>query len=373
MKGDVAIAFLCKKPNEDLVAFAQSISKKADVYIIVDDNTTTYNRFYYKGVNTIQLADEVLKNKGFYGCNIDGDATHIKKEVIAMDKMLYTFCVAQPFYEYVWVFEDDVFIPSAKTIEKLHKKYCHYDLVTPHNKLKNDSIPDWHWLKIFDKTEPPYHYSMVCAMGLSRAMLDRVQMYVNKNKRLFYQEAMFNTLAMKHNLKVKDAPELKTIVWKGDWGLIPFMCLPSNLFHPVKDTDKHSIFRAVLKENRGRVDAKKIVSSLNDNTLNFLKQVINMEEQLKGLESELAELNAELLLCEKEIQKRNDKQKDYLLQKGEILQDIEIVKEEINMVKLMIESGTTEDGYETILGETPEELPTELGGIKLESENKEVK
>jgi seryl-tRNA synthetase len=184
---------------------------------------------------------------------------------------------------------------------------------------------------------------------------------------------MFNTLAMKHNLKVKDAPELKTIVWKGDWGLIPFMCLPSNLFHPVKDTDKHSIFRAVLKENRGRVDAKKIVSSLNDNTLNFLKQVINMEEQLKGLESELAELNAELLLCEKEIQKRNDKQKDYLLQKGEILQDIEIVKEEINMVKLMIESGTTEDGYETILGETPEELPTELGGIKLESENKEVK
>lgn len=58
-----------------------------------------------------------------------------------------------------------------------------------------------------------------------------------------------------------------------------------------------------------------------------------MEEQIKEMESELAGLRAELVICEKEIAKRNDKQQDYLIEKGEILSDIASVEEELAMLK----------------------------------------
>jgi hypothetical protein len=81
-----------------------------------------------------------------------------------------------------------------------------------------------------------------------------------------------------------------------------------------------------------------------------------MEEIKKEMENELAELKKELAMCEKEIAKRNDKQKDYLLEKLDILSDIASVQEELELLEnLPTQEQTQEKPKEEPIQEEPKE------------------
>ena len=243
----IAISFLTVKPHENTIKFAHEIHKELnlDVFIVVDDNNYATDN---NDLHIIQMNDD--NTAPFINSNISNTSTHIKKNPIAMDKFLYAFCNNYRDYDFVWVFEDDVFIPSVDTIKHLIKNYNHYDLVTPNHFIKNDRIPDWHCRSIFplftDRKEP-FYYSMVCAMGLSRTMLNAILDYVNSKETLFYIEVMFNTLAHDYNLKVIDPLELKSIVWKGNWGLDEFLLLSNSVFHPRKDIENHYLLREAIQ------------------------------------------------------------------------------------------------------------------------------
>ena len=113
---------------------------------------------------------------------IEGE-TQVKKNPIAWDKFLYSFCALDnTTYDFVMVFEDDVFIPSIKTITNFYEKYKKFDLITANNFKKEDAIMDWHWRSVIGKISAPYYYSMVCGMGLSRKMLNVIKEYVEFNK-----------------------------------------------------------------------------------------------------------------------------------------------------------------------------------------------
>jgi hypothetical protein len=163
-----------------------------------------------------------------------------------MDKFLYSFCEKFTEYEFLWVLEHDVLVPSVKTIKNLTEEYSGYDLVTQDNKLKEDNLMDWHWRSVVDKIGPPYYNSMICAMGISRKLLNCIKKYVEEKKTLFYSEVMFNTIAMQNNLKVIAPFELKSIVWMGEWHPDVIQQLPNNLFHPMKELDKYSEIRKDL-------------------------------------------------------------------------------------------------------------------------------
>ena len=245
-----AVVFLTTIPKSGTIRFAEKIKKELghDVYIVIDENK------FYPNINTdiiyIKVGEELCKTVGYINSNISDDTTHIKKNPIAMDKFLLFFCENSLPYEFVWVFEDDVFIPSIDTLSKLDYRYSRYDLVTPNNFRKSDNVLDWHWRHVIDKIQPPYYYSMVSAMGLSKKMLECIKEYVHKNKSLFYIEVMFNTLAMHNNLYVIDPLELKSIVWMGEWGLDEFLLLPNSLFHPIKLIEEHQILRDAIEQFR---------------------------------------------------------------------------------------------------------------------------
>jgi hypothetical protein len=236
-----AVVFLCKEPKQSTIDFAQEIKQKTGFRIfIVSDMLARKDRFY--------ISDSFCKDFNYKGCNITGKETHIKKEIITWDKFLYLFCEVLTAYDFVWVFEDDVFIPSVEVLQNLHNKYNGYDLVTPNNFKKTDNAKDWHWKYIFDKIPPPYYYSMVCGMGLSRNLLNVIKQYVDENKQLFHIEAMFNTLANYAKLKIIDALELKSIVASGKWDIDDFLLLPNNVFHPRKDIENHPKLREQITD-----------------------------------------------------------------------------------------------------------------------------
>jgi hypothetical protein len=244
-----AVVFLANNPSQGTLDFAIELTNTTDfsVFIVIDNNEKYYGKSF-KDVNIIQIPDNICVSNGYYNSNISDDATHIKKNPISLDKFLYSFCEINKMFDFVWVFEDDVFIPSVDVVVNLDEKYSKFDLVTPNNFYKNDSVLDWHWKHVFNQHEPPYYYSMVCGMGLSRTMLNMIKRYVGWHKSLFYCEVMFNTLAHHNRLKVKDAYELKSIVWMGKWDLDEFILLPNSVFHPKKDIDNHANLRKQIEE-----------------------------------------------------------------------------------------------------------------------------
>jgi hypothetical protein len=242
-----AVAFLTTTPHENTLKFAREVrDTNFDVFVICDDEQE------YEIVNDgiIHISDELCQNWKYVNSNINSTSTHIKKNPIAWDKMLLFFCEFVREYNFVWVFEDDCFIPSVETIQNLHLKYSSFDLITPNNFKNDGKAMDWHWRDIYPKIPGPYAYSMVCAFGMSRNMLNTVQDYKNKNNSLLYIEVMFNTLALQNDLKVIDPIELKSIVWMGEWGINEFLLLPYNVFHPRKDIEKHYYLRELIKKNR---------------------------------------------------------------------------------------------------------------------------
>lgn len=242
-----AVVFLCNEPQIGTLSFAIEIALEGqfEVFLVIDNCDAYYGK-EYRGVNIIQIKDEFTSLKGYYGCNIDGKSTHVKKEVIAWDKFLFSFCETLDSFDFVWVFEDDVFIPSIETINNLDAKYGHYDLVTPNNFEKKDKLMDWHWRHGFESIDPPHYYSMVCACGVSRNLLNEIKKYKEAKGKLFHIEIMFNTLAMQAGLNVADPLELKSVVWMGEWGLDEFLLLPDNVFHPKKDIENHESLRKAI-------------------------------------------------------------------------------------------------------------------------------
>jgi hypothetical protein len=239
-----AVAFLTKSPHKNTVLFAKEVSNVGfDTFIICDDKQE--HDVVNDGI--ISIEDELCQKWGYVNSNISSTATHIKKNPIAWDKMLLFFCQFATEYDFVWVFEDDCFIPSVEVIQNLHLKYRNFHLVTPNNFQNDGKAMDWHWRDIYPKIKGPYAYSMVCACGISRDVLNEVKKYKEREGTLFYIEVMFNTLALQKGLKVIDAFELKSIVWQGDWGLNEFILLPNNIFHPRKDIHNHYVLRGYIK------------------------------------------------------------------------------------------------------------------------------
>lgn len=238
-----AVAFLTTTPHECTLKFSRQVKETGfDVFHICDEE----QEFNVVNDGIIHISDELCQKWKYVNSNINSTSTHIKKNPIAWDKMLLFFCEFAREYDFVWVFEDDCFIPSVQTIQNLHLKYSSFDLVTPNNFKNDGSAIDWHWRDIYPKIKGPYAYSMVCACGLSRNMLNLVQDYKNKNNSLVYIEVMFNTLALQNDLKVMTAMELKSIVWMGKWTMNEFTRLPNNVFHPIKDINSHDSIRELM-------------------------------------------------------------------------------------------------------------------------------
>jgi hypothetical protein len=240
-----AIAFLINEPKKATIEFAQEIAIKTnhEVYLVIDSNKQKHK---YDGLNVYQLPDEdcgYYKNSATYK-----GITSLEKNPNAWDKMFHLFCGNHKVdYDFVWVFEEDVFIPDVSTIINLHDKYKGYDLVTPNNFEKKDTIKDWHWSYVLDKFDAPFYYSMVCAFGMSKNLMQQINKFADNNLTLYYHEIMLNTIAMQSGLKVQDAFELKSVVWNGDWGLDEFVLLPNNVFHPMKNIETHHNFRELIK------------------------------------------------------------------------------------------------------------------------------
>jgi hypothetical protein len=238
------ICLICFKPTEEWVKFLSTFSKY-DIYIIIDDNSKDYNTEYskYDNINIIQINDEECEKAGFINMNFT-----IKKPVTGWEKAIYYFSTINTEYNNVWFFEDDVFFYNEDTLSNVDANYADSDLLSSPYDTNNDGNKDsWWWSKIDIKFPPPYYAAMVCMIRISSKLLSSIKDYANKHNTLFFLETLFSTLCKKNNLKYDTPDELKTIVYDNNY--IDADINKHNMYHPMKDINKHIYYRNMLNNN----------------------------------------------------------------------------------------------------------------------------
>jgi hypothetical protein len=266
-----ALAVLTRTPSRELIAFyARFLPLGYEVFVVVDDNTL---RVEYPGIRFIQIDDDECRRNGFINFN-----PVVKKEsrCSAWDKAVYYFCRIDNSHEHVWFIEDDVFVPFPETLLKLDEKYGKADIVSKDNNVNETGmLSGWFWWQFVPKGSlpPPWAHSMVCAVRLSRTLLDVLATFVQGNKtrlrltnfiielarfasrrkdylgqKLLFIEYIFHTLALHNNCKIAVAKELAGIQWRNDWSVETMNA--ETLYHPFKNIAEQDNCRNVLLNRR---------------------------------------------------------------------------------------------------------------------------
>jgi hypothetical protein len=234
------VLFLCTDYNLKIHRFCQLINEQftgVTTLMIVDNNDKDYSQYNYKEV--YQISDVECVEGGFKNSFSGLTEALVKKNPISWDKAIYFLSKTK--FDKAILIEDDCLVLNPKIFNKFFK--INFDLLVPRHEPRIGNVNDWHWSSIEKSIEPPHYYSMVCCIGVSKKMIDKVIEHKNKIGSLFYAEAMFNTIAEHNNLLIRTPKELSSIVAMGDWNVSDFRLFKNNIFHPVKDIEKHNFYR----------------------------------------------------------------------------------------------------------------------------------
>ena len=256
MVKQTAIALLCRKPNNLWLDFLCKF-ENYDIFLIIDDNSEKYSIEYsdtYPNIHFIQI-DNIECYK--YGFTYSSSAT-LLPDILAWDKGLFFFSHICKTYENIWFIEDDIFLFSENVLTELDTEFPNYDLLSKNHNVKNDdTVLDWHWKHVYGNISLPWACSLIPICRMSKLLLEKISEYANTRGKLFFIEAMFNTIAEQNNLKIgakennSSMEKFKLIDHRGDCSPLITDKTKMYLFHPIKDFRQHKIIRnKILNKQR---------------------------------------------------------------------------------------------------------------------------
>lgn len=235
------ICFLTIQPKNIFYNFVKRLPNQENIYICIDDND--YNiPDYDNEIKIIKYDSNLCENAGF-----KSSVLYKQNQACSRDKALYYFYTNNIEYDNIWFIEEDVFIPSIKTIENIDKKYGNEDLLASefdHELINEKRTYGWHWESIDVNIEPPYVKGMISAIRCSKKLLTYVFDHAVEHKSLFLDELLFRTLAIQNGLITNNIQELSTIHYINDWKQEDINI--NNLYHPIKSMQIHEKFRKYL-------------------------------------------------------------------------------------------------------------------------------
>jgi len=239
-----AICLITVNPNKIWCDFLNNFQKYT-IFIIIDNNNFDLSNVEneYKNINFVKIENKKCKLSGY----IDSSFISFKKSIIGWDKGLYYFTVENLNYDFIWFLEDDVFFYNENTILNIDKQYINDDLLSINfDENPDGNKKDWLWNRINNiNYSPPYYNGMICCVRFSKKMLNCISDYVEKNKTLFFIEAMFPTVAKKNNLKYSNPIEFNQIHWR--YNFKDNEINKTDIFHPIKNINSHISFREKYK------------------------------------------------------------------------------------------------------------------------------
>jgi hypothetical protein len=270
-----AIVFFCFRPPKEIFDFAKLLKTEMyDIFVSVNDNNYIIPEYDKDVINIIKLNDTEVKNAGYFNSN-----NNIRNQVTSRDKAFYYFNrVNNTDYKHIWFIEEDVFIPSTKTISKIDNKYPDCDYMSNSYIIVDNDINNLDNFNNINKESPFVKYSennyhqkwafndfnlekyygfpwlkgMTCAIRVSKNFLKHIDIFAIKYNTLIIDEVLYLTLSIHNNLSIINPIELSPIVYRCDFNTNPtygenmdkitnFFYWNLNdiredyLFHPIKD------------------------------------------------------------------------------------------------------------------------------------------
>lgn len=246
-----AVCIICKTPPDiSMIEFYNSFNNY-DVYMIFDDNKEDYislikeNHPHLNNIIFIQMDEKKCHEAGIkYLNSLLQNGTIHNTRGFGWEKGIYSFTISNTNYNHVWLLEEDVFIFDESTLVNIDEKYGDKDILC-NSSYGEGKLNEWLWKYISIPFNPPYYCGMMCACRLSKKYLQIIKEYASYNKKLFFLEAFFPTLAKCSNLDVVPNPsELLTITSISKFNYDKFN--KTDLFHPCKDVKEHTFLRHYL-------------------------------------------------------------------------------------------------------------------------------
>ena len=233
----IVIALLCVCPTDKVIEFAKNYATTHPTYIICDNpdcETPTLDNITF-----VKITDDECRTTGYNNSN-----PAISKRPSAWDKVILYFCEYNTEPDHVWFIEEDVFVPRADIFKELDHRYPTTDLVTKQH-VKDSEDPSFEfWYDGEGKMERPFYRSLVCSTRVSRRLFQKVKELHDDKRTLCFIEIIFSTLAVKNNFTIEQPPELQSIIFRHTW--TEDTVNANALFHPIKDTTLHDLYRARL-------------------------------------------------------------------------------------------------------------------------------
>lgn len=243
-----AVGFLTRQPSTELYTFARELANNSilydlDILIVMDENRSNISNF--ESTFNFQLIHVNEKDCLEYGYQKSISQAPDIYQLTAWDKALYYFNTINKSHSFVWLIEDDVFIPSTRALLALHELYSNTtDVVSSQNRENTiGNTSNWWWFLVDGYLVPPWYSSMANIIGMSRRLLNAIDEYVRWRGLVPFHEIFINTLAMHLNYTVRTPFELKHLVFRNRYEFSMIKELPNDFWHPVKQNIFHSAWR----------------------------------------------------------------------------------------------------------------------------------
>ncbi len=252
---ETAVVLLTQRPDPGQVAFLAGMAVQGyDLFAVADDPAAAP---LAPPLTLLHPADAACEAAGFVDLNPFITRRKRPARVSAWERGLYAFAVADRRHGHVWFVEEDVFIPTLDTLARIDDRHGAADILSDARIVSPEGDrSSWGWYRHVpeDILPPPWAWSMVCAVRLSRRLLDLVRDLLARHPELaphpdgtprhFFIEYLFHILALHHGLAAVAAPELRGVLFRHAWSAEEM--LPGRLYHPVKDLVLQATWRARL-------------------------------------------------------------------------------------------------------------------------------
>ena len=277
-----AIVLLTKQPYEPQISFFEGLAANDyETFVVVDDNEVALPA---STVQYVRVDDQQCRRLGFESLNPMISKWKPSK-CSAWEKAIYYFSHVATRHDYVWFIEDDVLVTSASAIQKIDRRYEPADIISAEcvsNHVGDLRQGDWWWWRCVPKLLPlPWARSMVCAIRVSRSLLNVAGTFISSTRsalarenaplfpfsrlarrlenkravgefkdfpRYLFIEYVFHTLALHNGLTIVVAEELAGVHWTKQFTVDEMY--PDRLYHPVKDRASHEAYREQLAARR---------------------------------------------------------------------------------------------------------------------------
>ena len=175
--------------------------------IILDDDVHTNDLFtnLYEGKYLVRIKDKYPQKHQYRNLNF------FKGRISTWDKAIFFVSEIIPFYQFIWIFQQDVWIPSLKSFLTIHEKAQNLkaDFVSSRTTTSYSGEEIAPHLKFIwtrsmaslQHFELPYYRGIPGAIGLNQNFINIIKEFKNKRHKLEYFEIFFYTLINKYPIK----------------------------------------------------------------------------------------------------------------------------------------------------------------------------